>query len=52
MGFDCIISWSLAVFLYARLKNVRFMLYRPSVNFSFPDNSSYSLHPIELKLGK
>ena len=44
--------------LYARLKNGRIMLYpfasirrlsvRPSVNFSFPDNS---LRPIELKLG-
>ena len=22
----------------------------PSVNFSFPDNSSYSLHPIKLEL--
>ena len=43
-------------FLYARLKNGRIMLYpsasvRPSVNFSFPCNSSYSLRPIELKLG-
>ena len=47
--------------LYARLKNGRIMLYlfasvrpssvRPSVNLSFPDNSSYSLRPIELKLG-
>ena len=45
--------------LYARLKNGRIMLYpfasvrlsvRPSVNISFPDNSSYSLRPIELKL--
>ena len=23
---------------------------RPSRNFSFPDNSSYSLHPIKLKI--
>ena len=46
----------LFVFLYTRLKNGRIMLYplasvRPSVNFLFPCNSSYSLRPIELKLG-
>ena len=41
-------------FLYTCLKNGRIMLYpltSVSPSFSFPDNSSYSLCPIELKLG-
>ena len=41
-------------FLYARLKNGTYCILLlgvcRSVNFSFPDNSSYSLHPIKLKL--
>ena len=54
-----VLKFVAASFLYARLKNGRIKLYtprgrqsvRPSVNVSFSDISSYSLRPIELKLG-
>ena len=43
------------LFLYARLKNRTYYVmplgFRPpSVNFLFPANSYYNLHPIKLKL--
>ena len=57
----CVKHWENVVrmiatsFVYARLKNGRIMLcpsafIRPSVNYTFTDNFSYSLHPKKLKL--